>query len=63
MDFSAVVLALGPPIAEHIYAAWRRRRGKIDHQAQSLRELIARDCENKLIRNKLEWDLAALSNT
>jgi hypothetical protein len=61
MELSAVVLALAPYLVDHLYTAWRRRKGKIDDQASSIRELIARDHQNQLIQKKIERDVEALA--
>ena len=61
IELSAVVLALAPCLAEHLYTAWRRRKGKTDQQAKNLRELIARDHQNQLLQKKIERDVEALA--
>lgn len=61
MELSAVVLALAPPLAQHIYTAWRRRRGKSDATPGNIKELLARDFENQLLQKKIERDIDALA--
>jgi hypothetical protein len=61
MDLSTVVLAFAPSLADHLYTAWRRRTGRTDHQARSLKELIARDYQNQLLQKKIERDVEALA--
>ena len=60
MDISSIILALGPPVADHLYAAWRRRRGKTAQNTAGLRELIAQDVQNQLAARRIERDITWL---
>jgi hypothetical protein len=60
MDISSIILSLGPPVAEHLYAAWRRRRGKTAQNTAGLRELIAQDVQNQLAARRIERDITWL---
>ena len=61
MDFSTVVLAIPPYLADHLYTAWQRRRGRTDQHASGFKELIARDHQNQLLRRKLEREIETLA--